>query len=184
MSKMILINNTQWIRGTAASFVSTTIANMINAIILKKTQIKEDYMKFINLFVIGNILSYSFDIIFAKQIFNKEVIRYTDFRYRFTYLMNSYMSKKFVKFVLTVIIDVILIETIYNEVIKYLDKYKINFIYRDSIIAGTISLGTFLLFINSIRFNWAYADDDNLLIDIMMYIWFGLSILIYFKSDE
>lgn len=94
------------------------------------------------------------------------------------------MSKKFVKFVITVIIDVILIETIYNEVIKYLDKYKINFIYRDSIIAGTISLGTFLLFINSLRFNWAYADDDNLLIDVMMYIWFGLSILIYFKSDE
>ena len=158
-----LLNNTQWIRGIAASFVSTTIANTINAIILKKTQIKEDYMKFINLFVIGNILSYSFDIIFAKQIFNKEIVKYRDFGYRFTYLINSYMSRKFLKFVITVIIDVILIETIYNEVIKYLDKYEIKFVYRDSIIAGSISIGTFLLFINSLRFNWAYADEENIL---------------------
>jgi len=169
----------QFIRSGIASISATSVAHVVNGFTLYNYKVDNNVVTFISLFVIGNILSYSFDIMFAKKYFNNVIIPYNRINDRLMYLIKSYVSHTFAKYVMTVIIDVILIYTLHKYIVNYCNKNKIDFKYRNSIIASILSTSTFVLFINQIRFNWAYNINSDINIDIIMYAWLGLSVLIF-----
>ena len=169
----------QFIRSGVASVSATFVAHVVNGFTLYNSKANSNVVTFISLFVIGNILSYSFDILFAKKYFNNLIIPYNRINDRLMYLMKSYLSHTFAKYVITVLIDVILIYTLHKFIVNYCDKNNIDFKYRNSIIASILSASTFILFINQIRFNWAYNSNSGINTDIVMYAWLGLSVLIF-----
>ena len=119
-------------RGTLASVLSTIISNTINIIhIDRKRKQNENYNSsvstFIILFIFGNILSYSLDIIFAKTHFGDIVVPYGEYTKRLTYLAKSYFSSQFYKFILTIVLDFIIIDALLKIIKKKLDEYNIHF---------------------------------------------------------
>lgn len=180
-----MLNDTHF-RGTLASILSTIVSNTINIIYIdRKTKQNENYnssvSNFIILFIFGNILSYSLDIIFAKKHFNNVVVPYGEYTKRLIFLVKSYFSSQFYKFVLTIILDFIIIDALIKIIKKKLDEYNIHFFYRDGILIGLLSLLTFLTYVNILRFSWAYVDESNPWIDITIYAWLFISVIVYVK---
>lgn len=137
--------------------------------------------------LVGNFLGYTGDILIAKQCFDAwngteyVPVKYDqwDVRNRFVWYLKSMASKSFLRFVLTVTIDLIVSLAIIDMVIQVLDDLNIKFRFRDAIIAGGVSIITFQVFVNEIRFNYAYNRSSNFTHDLIVFMWASLLIVIY-----
>ena len=122
--------------------------------------------------VFGSILGYGLDILFAKEKFviigktgNKpQKVNYSDFNTRFKWLRNSYTQKYFVRFMITVFIDSIISLTMteyiinrFNEEEFMMDKQDI----RNIAITIIVMTFTFFLYVNPLRFEWAYKYKEQ-----------------------
>jgi hypothetical protein len=135
-------------------------------------------------YVFGSIVAYILDIMFAKNMFrtssNKLLsIPYTDFTFRFKWLLKSFTTSVFFRFVITMLIDTFIGLMIIHHVIKYLDKKDIHFNFRDTIVTGLVAVFTFILYNNSLRFEWAYVEDKNTILDMIVFMWVSLVLVLY-----
>ena len=83
---------------------------------------------------------------------------------------------------LTVILDIIIIYTVFEHLQKLMNKYDINFVYRDGIIVSLLSLITFFLYVNLLRFHWAYNTDVHPWMDVTIYAWISICLLIFLSK--
>ena len=173
--------NEEFIRGAIASIISSLFSTLLNNFCVYFIPMHVDILFFINYFIIGNVLSYSLDILLAKQYFDNKKISYSNIRERFIYLMKSYFSASFVKFLVTVFIDLILKYSIFKTMVEILSVHGIILPYRDNILLTVIPIFTFIMFINNLRFNWAYKNDSDYITELIVLTWFALSIIIFFK---
>ena len=179
----------EYYRGTIASIFTTIVANTINILYMKIRKQKDNNTQniissFVILFIIGNTLGYCLDIIFAKRNFNDIEISYDDYNTRLSKLVTSFISIQFVKFFLIVILDMIIIHTIFKVIEEQLDKHKINFNYRNEIIISAISLLTFVTYVNLLRFNWVYKQSMDPWMDMTMYAWIFITIVIFLSNKN
>ena len=67
-----------------------------------------------------------------------------------------------------------------------MDKYEIliDWKYRDLLIASGVVSFTYNLYLNQLRFDWAYEYKEKYLLNILIYIWFTLIILIVVRTDK
>lgn len=147
--------------------------------------------------MISNFVGYTGDILIAKQCFDEwEPIgepgwfndkgKYVPVQYdqwdlekRFIWYIKSLASKSFVRFLLITVIDTIVSLAIIDLVIRSLENAKINFKFRNSVIAVLVSIFVFQIFVNDLRFRFAYTRTDNLTDDILLFTWASLALLIY-----
>lgn len=137
--------------------------------------------------IIGNFVGYSGDVLVAKQCFdawNGEEyvpVKYDqwDVQKRFVWYAKSLASKSFLRFVLTVTIDIIVSLAIIDLVTQLLEDLGIKFGLRDTLVAGFVSVFTFQIFVNEIRFNYAYDRSDNFTHDLIVFAWASLLIVLY-----
>lgn len=169
-------------RGLITAILSGSIASGLNKLFL--------YLGFSNLFsaaiglyLIGNILAYSFDILFAKKEFfvnnAYKTIPYTNFSIRIIWLLKSFFSATFFKFVITVLIDILIGLTILKKLTKYLDKKNIHFKFRDIILSISIATFTFFLYVNILRFDWAYNENADPIFTLIVSMWLSIVMMIY-----
>ena len=142
------------------------------------------------MYLIGNILAYSLDVVFAKEklyINNRYGnISLNNYNARLNFLIKSFFSKYFIRFMILTIIDSIIGLTLLKFLIKLMDKYEIliDWKYRDLLIAAVVVSFTYNLYLNQLRFDWAYEYKENYLLNILIYIWFTLIILIVVRTDK
>lgn len=137
--------------------------------------------------LIGNFMGYTGDILIAKECFDMwngseyVPVKYDqwDVRNRFVWYLKSLASKSFLRFVLTVTIDLIVSLAIIDLVTQLLDDLGIKFKFRDAIVAGGVSVFTFQIFVNEIRFNYAYKRSSNFTHDLVVFMWASVLIVIY-----
>lgn len=137
--------------------------------------------------LIGNFLGYSGDILIAKQCFDAwdgeayVPVRYDqwDVEKRFVWYVKSLVSKSFLRFVLTVTIDIIVSLAIIDIVTQLLEDLGIKFGLRNTLVAGLVSVFTFHVFVNEIRFNYAYSRSDNFTHDLIVFAWASTLIVVY-----
>ena len=156
----------------------------------KNLQIGIQKSTFISMYLIGNILAYSLDVVFAKEklyINNRYGnISLNNYNVRLNFLIKSFFSKYFIRFMILTIIDSIIGLTLLKFLIKLMDKYEIliDWKYRDLLIAAVVVSFTYNLYLNQLRFDWAYEYKENYLLNILIYIWFTLIILIVVRTDK
>ena len=137
---------------------------------------------------VGNIIGYIADIMFAKENFLIKGVLHQyglgQLALKFKWLLNSFISKTFFRFWIIVFIDMILTLTLVDYLAKYMDENKwfTKVKYRNSLIVFFISITTFLLYVNPLRFNWAYNINENPMMNIMILMWLALSILIFVST--
>lgn len=148
----------------------------------------------VTFYIFGSIIAYVLDILFAKQEFlikgksdaQKRLVSipYSEIKFRFIWLLKSFMSKTFYKFLVTILIDTLIGIAILSALLRALNRAKIYFPLRDTIVAGLVALATFILYNNVLRFDWAYKDKVDPVVDMLVLTWASLVILIFALTYE
>ena len=183
------------IRGLIASMCSGGIASGLNFGGIA-VGISPAVSTLLAIYILGNLLTYWFDILFAKRVFHisqgyagvapyEGPLPYTAFGTRLVWLLRSMAGPQFFRFVISVIIDTLVGLAVMKTTIELLDQYQILVeyrTYRDFGVASFISLATFFLFVNVLRFDWAYNDGRNSndhIMNIVVLAWLGISMMTF-----
>ena len=170
--------------GKLTSITSVIIANILNYILNIGFGINIQESTGISLYLIGNILGYVLDILFAKK--NLYLIDKTgnpklidNFNDKIKFVLLSFIDKYFIKYVILCVIDAIIGLILLKYCIEILDENKIllNFKYRNLIVALLIPTVTYFLYVNHLRFDWAYEYNENFLLNVLMYVWLTIVLL-------
>ena len=185
-----LLPATEKQRGLFGYVIAGIIAYYINILLSKTTTLSVTQTSFIAIYAIGNLIVYTFDILFAKDSFyiNNQLtpVPHTDLATRAQWLLSSFLDKYFFRFLVTVVIDTIIGLTILRVVILYLDKLKIfpNWKYRNYLAAFVVATLTYILYLGTLRFQWAYQPNTPLILDITVMAWVSLALLIYATNQN
>lgn len=137
------------------------------------------YSTTLSIYIFGNILAYTIDILFAKRKFLNKIVSYSDISYRFQWLLNSFISIVFVKFILVALIDTLLGITLLKFLLKQMDDRKIHFKFRNLIMSGAVAVFTFFLYVNILRFDWVYKENTDDLSNVTVVTWASIIIMIF-----
>ena len=147
-------------------------------------------------YVLGNLLTYWFDILFAKKVFTlpngfrgypgpfEGPVPYSAFGVRFAWMLRSMVGPQFFRYVISVVIDTLTGLAMLKTALDVLDAYDILTddrykLYRDFGVSSIISFLTFFLFANVLRFDWAYTSRDDHVMNIVVLAWLALSIMAF-----
>lgn len=189
---MALFYQTEKGRGIISYVLAIAIANSLNVILTKYTTLTIEQSTFISMYLIGSIIVYSGDILIAKDSFylkeyGKVVsVPHTELLTRGRWLLNSFADKYFLRFIITVIIDTLIGIALLRYAIKtandldILPKWK----YRNHLIVFIIAIFTYILYLSTLRFDWAYVHEEIMMINILMLAWASLAILVYTSASS
>ena len=170
--------------GKITSITSVIIANLLNYILNIGFGVNIQQSTGISLYLVGNILGYILDLLFAKRevyLKNKygEPKLVDNFNDKLMFVLLSFADKYFMKFVILCIIDTTIGLILLKYAIITLDNHKIlmDFEYRNLIVALVIPTITFFLYVNQLRFDWAYEYKENFLLNVLMYVWMTIVLL-------
>jgi hypothetical protein len=178
-------------RGLLMSMISGGTSNALNLFCTQVLGMPIILSTVICLLLFNNILTYTLDILFAKRSFRvrhyqgrpnyEGPIPYGDLATRGAWLLRSFISKQFYRYVITIIIDIFITIVVLRYAIAELDRRKIltDFKYRNVIVAALISIVSFFLYVNVLRFDWAYADDDQPVFNIIVMMWVTIVVMMY-----
>ena len=170
--------------GKITSISSVIIANILNYILNIGFGVNIQQSTGISLYFVGNILGYILDLLFAKRKVylndkngNPKLV--DNFNDKVKFVLLSFIDKYFIKFVILCIIDTIIGLILLKYCIIILDEHKIlmDFKYRNLLVALVIPTITFFLYVNQLRFDWAYEYKENFLLNVLMYIWLTIVLL-------
>lgn len=167
------------IRGMIASLVASVSGNAMNIFGQSVLHLNPLLSTALFLQLGGNLIGYFLDIVAAKEKFSGTRVPYTDILKRVILALRSFSSTMFSKFTVTVIIDTVIVIEMLKTALDVFDAYDIKFKFRNEITAAFISLLTFVLWVNALRFNWAYVEEDNPLMNIVMIAWLGLTLMVF-----
>ncbi len=170
--------------GKLTSIVSVIVANVLNIFLNVGLGLNIQQSTGLSIYVVGNLVGYVLDLLFAKRKLymkdeNGKPKLIKNFNDRVIFLLFSFYSKYFFKFLILCIIDTAIGLILLKYAILMLDKHKIlvDFKYRNLLLALIIPAITFGLYVNQLRFNWAYEFKENLVLSIIMYMWLTIILL-------
>jgi len=170
--------------GKLTSIVSVIVANVLNIFLNVGLGLNIQQSTGLSIYVVGNLVGYVLDLLFAKRKLymkdeNGKPKLIKNFNDRVIFLLFSFYSKYFFKFLILCIIDTAIGLILLKYAILMLDKHKIlvDFKYRNLLLALIIPAITFGLYVNQLRFNWAYEFKENLILSIIMYMWLTIILL-------
>lgn len=170
--------------GKLTSIISVIVANVLNIFLNVGLGLNIQQSTGLSIYVVGNLVGYVLDLLFAKRKLymkdeNGKPKLIKNFNDRVIFLLFSFYSKYFFKFLILCIIDTAIGLILLKYSILMLDKHKIlvDFKYRNLLLALIIPAITFGLYVNQLRFNWAYEFKENLILSIIMYMWLTIILL-------
>ena len=141
--------------------------------------------------VLGNLISYCTDILLAKRCFQDHdshaeiTLPMTAFKQKALWMMRGIITYGFVRFVVTVVIELLVTTVLIDYTRRTLDAKGVwnstpkQKLWRDIGIAVVVSLIAFNVFSNRLRFSWAYRPDVPFIMDIVVYAWLTLLLVNY-----
>lgn len=177
------------VRGGLTSIVSGTTAGLLTALGVN-LGLSAPVSSAVFLYGVGNVLSYMLDILFAKRAFNGAEVPYSAVGQRLVIFAESLFTVQFFRFVITAIIDCLVGIALLKASIKYMNEHDIltGFKHRDTVVSVAIATFTFVLYVNTLRFDWAYSQTKNLTTDLIVYMWVSIALLMftltYLMSDS
>ena len=165
------------------SYIFSTVINILSYSISFYFPKKENLL-FYDL-VLGIIFTYIVDILFVQKFFKNfdtralEQISYSNISYRMKYL---FQYRIFLKYIIVVIISSILVSSLIrftkNTMKKYdIDNKKLNSSYLDFLINIFFKFVITAIFLNFIKFRWAYVDNNDVYLTAIIVSLLNLSIL-------
>lgn len=154
--------------------VATTLIEIVNFSIgvvlynIYPTKYAERFISVSYIFIIW--LHYTLDILFVKRSHTDDKIRY---------YLNSFVKFKFVKYLVVSIIYFISLETATKYVMKQMDHLDLKYKYRNVIIRTIINACIIALYIHYLKFKWAYVDNTDPVMNIIVMSWCSILIVLF-----
>jgi hypothetical protein len=133
-------------------------------------------------YIISPFLIFITDVLLIQEIFlvneKLSILPILSFKDRITYGMRLTI---FYKFIVTIMISSIINRSIFEYIIKRLDNNKImikNSGKRNVVVGILVNIFATVVYINALKFKWAYINSDNILLNMLIISWFSLTILI------
>jgi len=178
------------LRGFVTSIVSASVAGGFKVI---GTNLGMDptLSSLLFVYLLGNSVAYVGDIMFAKERFGpkdgggKEThIPYSAYMQRFMWLLHSFTDKYFYRFVVTVVVDTLVGIALIRASIDFLDDHEVltDFKWRDLFVTGLVSVITFFLYTNVLRFDWAYRSDTDVTTDMVILIGMVVILMVFAQT--
>lgn len=174
----------EYFRGSITGIISGILANIANVFVINFMNIAPTVSSFFTIVLLGNILAFSFDILSAKRVFNGVITSYFDFSTRLKWLGNGLISFTFIKFLITIIIDGTIFNTLYKYILQKLDNINFNFSYKEPLIGLLLNAVTYMTYLGMLRFYWAYNDNTSKQLDIFIIAWASILLLLYFTNNS
>jgi hypothetical protein len=141
------------------------------------------------LYMFGSVFGYTLDILFAKSTFRiggapEQVLPYTALLARMRWLLRSFVSKQFFRFLITVLLDAMVGLSVLSAVITFVNRqgWLLTWRWRDIALAIAVSTLTYSLYANILRFDWAYQETDNPIMTLIVIMWTVLVIVVFAAS--
>ena len=176
------ISNLEYSRGIMTSLLSSGFTQVLIYLTSKTKLQNKDMILYIITFIVANILSYSFDILLAKDNFNGVRVSLYEVKFRLNYLLEKMFSYQIIKFFIIVSIDLLLVNSVFKRLRAFLDKKNIKFKNRDQILMFIITTFSFLLYGNMLRFKWVYLEKTNIILDVLLMAWLSILFLITIRT--
>lgn len=140
----------------------------------------------------ANLLGYSLDVMFAKRAFGDLSGRggpdalLVSAGEKALWLARSLASYTFVRFLITVAIEIVITTFLLRYLTGFLDDAGVlkDWKWRDTALSAAIAAVLFGLFVNRIRFDWAYVMPPDPSMDILMMIWFSTLVVSYIVYEK
>jgi len=168
----------QDVRTIVVTIISGTVAWILNLLGMY-VGLSEKQSSIIAFYIFGSLIAYVLDIVLVKDVFGTVNIPLSDLAYRFNWLLRSFITPVFLRFIMTILLDTIIGMSILTYVLQLLDRYNIHFGMRDTICSAMVAVFTFFLYNNTLRFAWAYNEEYNPLLDIVVLAWVTLALMIF-----
>lgn len=174
----------QSVRGTAASLVTGALGAALAVVGETHMGLGPVLSSFLFVGVLGNVLGYAADILFAKATFSTgggepRAVPYGALGTRAAWLAGSLGSRVFVRFLTLVGIDGIIVSTMLQALIDAADRLGARFTGRNALMGLGVSAFTFLMYVNSLRFHWAYSTREDVLMNALVMMWFTLCLMLF-----
>lgn len=167
----------------ARSYVFSIVINVLTYGISLYFPKKENIL-FYDL-ILGIIFTYIVDILFIQKYFKNfttktlEQISYSNLLYRLKYI---FKYRIFLKYIIVVIIGTILVSSLIRFTKKLMKQYeisedRINSVYMDFLINIFFKFVVTAIFLNFIKFRWAYVDNNDIYLTAIIISLLNLSIL-------
>jgi len=173
-------------RGALTSVVTGSTVMGLNAFGVFSLGLSAPMSALLFVYVVGGVLGYSADIMFAKSDFmvGGELMRlpYGAVRKRGAWLMRSFFRRFFVRYFVTLVIETLTGLAMLNALIREMDKRHFLTDYktlRDATTAVVVAVLNFLLYGNVLRFDWAYREVEHPVMNMVVLAWMGVSMLTF-----
>ena len=187
------VNTEETFRGFMTSISNGSLMTVLTYILLNVMNFSVNNVALITS-IIGTFTTYSLDIIFAKKSFkideykgkkykedDAEVeIPYTDYLVRIIWLIKSFVGPYFTKFLIVSVIDSSIYLVLLDFITKKMDKNNLKFKFRNLLLIMLLPTITFFLYVNQLRFRWAYDSNDKPIMNILMFIWLTILVILNF----
>jgi hypothetical protein len=138
-------------------------------------------------YLLGGVLGYSLDILLAKRDFVVDGgaapvrVPYRDLGTRLRWLLRSFAHRYFFRFVVTVIIETLTSLAMLAALIRAMNAHAFlpGWKLRDPIVAVAVAFLNFWLFGNVLRFDWAYREAEQPVLNVVVLMWMTLGMLVF-----
>lgn len=175
-------------RGAVASAASGSVAGALNILGTSVMGLNPLLSAAVFLYGTGSVIGYTADILFAKRHFrlpggsDEVVVPYADLGVRAKWLARSFLSKKFYRYLVTVLLDTLVGLAVLRALIDLADRKRWlqdKKKWRDAGFAIFVALFTFFLYNNILRFDWAYRDSEEPIMNLVVLFWATMVLMIY-----
>lgn len=132
-------------------------------------------------YLFGSVFGYALDIVFAKRDFGHVPLPYDAFAARLKWLARSFAHRHFFRFAVTIVIETLTTLAMLGAVVRAMDANGVlsGWALRDSVVAIAVAFANFWLFGNVLRFDRAYREDENQVLNVVVLLWMTLSMLVF-----
>lgn len=180
-TKKMNVRSTEYLVGLGTALIVSIIVNILNIVSIYGFQVDPRQSSIIFLKVIGVAMGYTADILFAKQDFDGEIVPYKDLSRRVHLFWKSLFSFQFVKFIMVSILSAFVFYSTYGVALRIANRIEQKPKYWRYALASGISISSFILIVNPLRFLWAYRENLSLPVElsvggiiILLYIAYGI----------
>ena len=163
------------------STVTTEIFKLLTSYLFVKNTPNKSPTSSVVIYIVAALLHYTLDIFVAKT--------FKPSQNKLKWYGNSFLKHNFSKYMVVAILHLLISQHILNYInitLNHEISSKPTFLqrYRNTFILFLINIVSFALYGYFLKFKWAYVDESEPLLTMIVLSWCTLSIMIYTLSNK
>jgi|TARA_Y100000389_G_scaffold105527_1_gene102450 hypothetical protein len=174
---------------TLKTIFINSIVSFITIFIKNQALFQSDITEFFSEYFIAPLLIFLADVLFIQEQFCVEqklkTLQWNSFvdRLKYTFKINI-----FYKFAVTVFLVSVINNLTFKYIISKMKTKKVinkkNIREINLIVGVLVNIFTTIVFANALKFKWAYVNNSNIILNMLIISWFSITLLITTQNSK